>query len=282
MDGDAPLTHTTLSRSLTILHRSLDEVLDKAAAVKATAREGFLMDTIFNVAVLAGWIEVPTAVNLDPEILHIIKPEFREQYSQNKTTVKLGAFEVTEQAHDEFVSLFWHKNPAWIAKTNADIHASVEAALSDPNFDPIDDLHKAIRQAVAKDQSTKSHTAELSAEPQPTKMNPALLLVEAKQTLGVGWEQFILMASKHLKALEDQQAKDRILVARTSGKITRDDILRRLLKGQNIRPIKVKAIANFLNAESVQCPLRAEGWRWNDFEWPKEPRRRGRPAKKRN
>jgi hypothetical protein len=108
---------------------------------------------------------------------------------------------------------------------------------------------------------------------------PALLLIAAKRALGVTWDQFALMASKHLKALEAQQLKDRILVARTSGRVTRDDIYRRLLKGQNIWPIKVKAIALFLNAESVPCPLRAEGWRWNDFVWPKEPRRRGRPSK---
>jgi hypothetical protein len=88
------------------------------------------------------------------------------------------------------------------------------------------------------------------------------------------------MASKHVKQLEAQKRKDEILVARTSGKLTRDDIFR-LLRGENIYPTKVKAIANFLNAELAISPLRPPGgWHSKDFIWPKKDRRRGRPPKK--
>jgi hypothetical protein len=277
MDGNAKLTDTTLSRSLTVLYQTLDRVLDKAATVKATEKEGYLLDVIFNVAVLAGWIDVPTAVNLDPDNLHIIRPEHRPQYSQHTPTVVLGSFEVSEQHYDQFVSLFWHNNPAWIAKTSADITASIEAALTDPAFDPIEDLKNSIRQAIAKEGSTDSPPTPL--EQQPTETNPALLLIAAKRALGVSWDKFAVIATKHLQELEAQELQAGTIASRTKAEVTRDDIFH-LLRGQNVWPITVKAIASLLRAEPDTSQLRPGGWRWQDFVWPQTPAPKGRPRKK--
>jgi hypothetical protein len=282
MDGNAPLTDTTLSRSLTALHAILSGALEKGAKIKASQKEGFLMDVAFSVALVAGWIDAPETP-LAAELQYILTPEAREKYRQTGpvATVTVGGFEVPETFYDEFVSLFWHKNPTWISETNAAIIASVEATLSDPNFDPLADLRNPPSLPIVENTSTDSHVATPASEPQPTTTTkPALLLVDAKKELGVtSWEQFCLMASKHLKELQAQQQQEGIIAPRASWQLTRDDIFR-LQRGENIRVIKVKAIARFLNAELVNSPLRPPGgWSFKHFIWPKEARRRGRPPK---
>ena len=88
-------------------------------------------------------------------------------------------------------------------------------------------------------QARNAQIASPSPESRLERSNPALLLLEGKKDLGVtSWEQFALMASKHLNELETQLRKEKILVAPPSGQVTRDNIYR-LLRGQNVRVIKV-------------------------------------------
>jgi len=271
MDGNATLTETTLSRSLTALYAAFADALEKGKKIKPNQKESFLMDVAFSVALVAGWIEAPDTPP-EPETLYFLTPEAREKYRQMGAvaTVTVGGFRVPESFYDEFVLLFWHNQP--------DLMAAQEAAVAKLEAHPWTEEEMRIDLLRAYARAAGSPTAPVSPEEQIEKSKPASLLIQAKKALGISWEQFALMASKHVKVLEDQQLKDGILVARFQ-QVTKDDIYH-LLRGQNVSPVKVKAIAMLLNAEVATSPLRPGGWHWNDLLWPKEHRRRGRRPRK--
>lgn len=192
----------------------------------------------------------------------------------------LGGIEVPENFHDDFVSLFWHSQPDRNAQIAAAISESVKAALSDPAFDPLGDLRDSTNLPAAEHHKTDSHTVTRSSEPQPTqKAKPAPLLITAKQALGVSWDKFAVMATKHLRELEAQELKEGTIASRTKAEVTRDDVFH-LLRGQNVWPVTVKAIAMLLRAERDTSQLRPGGWHWQDFVWPQKSHQKGRPAKR--
>lgn len=260
MDGNAKLTETTLSRSLTALYSILSSALEKGKAIKATEKEGFLMDAAFCVAIFAGWIEFPES-RLPPELHYILTPEAKKKYADSDPppTVMLGGFEVPENIHDEFISLFWHNQPDFIQWASDPDHHNQPDSIQ-RLFDP--DPLKGLRSVVTA-QSTQ-HAVPASPDPELNRRTPAEVLIHGKNDLGISWEKLGDKATKHLQSMADEEAALQGVTGRLIVQLQVDSIYR-LLRGNNIRPDNAKALAA------------AVGVDWKLLRWPVR-----KPKQKRN
>src|ERR1017187_2241943 len=239
MDERTKLTEATLARSINVVRFALEHALETGKTLAPDQLDAYLIEMVFHVAFFGGWLDFDPFAPIEA----------------GETVAMIGPYPVPERIHDAFLSLFWGE------MTEQDYADWMKEADSDPN-------PRKFWSGTKRDpQARKAQIASPSPESRPERSNPALLLVKGKQDLGVTWEQFALMASKHLRELEAQQLEEGILTARMGGDVTRDNIFR-LLRRQNVRQTKVKAIAMLLKLN------------WKLLLWPTEDRRRGRLPRK--
>ncbi|HTB12125.1 MAG TPA: hypothetical protein VK752_11160 [Bryobacteraceae bacterium] len=251
MDAKAPLTKTTLERTLNTLHLFLPGVLEKGKTIEPDQVDGFLIDALFSIAVYAGWIEAPIS-QWGPEDQYFLKPEFRSS-GPYPATVELGGFKVPEKTHDDFITLFWSNRPEFIAAKNDALLASI-GALLDSGVDTLADLRSGENTIPKAEQP--SDTIHRSSNAAVNTPNPAQLLINGKTHLGVTWAKLAKMAGKHLQRMADEEMKD---LEDVTGKVKVElkvDAVFRLLRGQNIRPDNAKALAAVLDID------------WRLLVWP--------------
>src|ERR1035437_6311281 len=240
MDERTKLTEATLARSINVVCLALEHALETGKTLAPDQLDAYLIEMVFHVAFFGGWLDFDPFAPIEA----------------GETVVMIGPYPVSERIYDEFLSLFWKE------MKEQDFADWMEEGDSDP--DPL----KFWAGTKRDPQARHVQIASPSPESQLDESNPAQLLLKGKKDLGVSsWDQFALMASKHLRELEAQQLEEGILVARPGGDVTRDNIFR-LLRGQNVRPTKVKAITMLLRLD------------WKLLLWPTEDRRRGRLPRK--
>jgi hypothetical protein len=253
MDRNSKLINTTLEHTLNLLHHTLPQVLEKGKTIQEADVDGYLIDTLFFLAVSARWIEIPT-YPVPPNLQYLLKPQFKR--SSPVGTVKLGGMDVPEKIHDEFISLFWHNQPEWQAQLEARLDEAI-AAL-DSGDDPLADLQGIGAQRQEAPSSAILHASDV----QITKRSPAQVLIDGKETLGITWEELTALASEQLQAMADEKTKS---LGNVRGKVTvelKSDSIYRLLRGKNVRPYNAKALAAAIGVE------------WKLLIWPKVKTRR--------
>lgn len=251
MNGKEPLTKTTLERTLNALHVALPGILEKGKTIEPDQVNGYLIDTLFAMAIFAGWIAPPIS-QWGPEDQYFLKPEFRSN-SPYPATVTLGGFKVSEKTHDDFIALFWATRPDVLGAKNASRTAFI-AKLLDSGFDPVGDLREDRNTDRFDEQPSKA--VPNAPDAPASNRNPAQVLIKGKTDLGLTWAKLAKSAGKHLQQMADEEMKD---LAGVAGKVTVElkvDSIFRLLRGQNVRPDNAKSLAAALNVD------------WRLLVWP--------------